>query len=87
MKYWYWAALDAKGKILAVGFTLSDEKFNRRCFPFAVATFEGWGNDGGRYCRLNIKFAPRKYLNKHISDVPHSRIRKSKDFFSLFMTI
>ena len=80
----YWAALDVKGKILSVGLTLEDERFDRRCFPFAVSTFEKWGDDGGRYCRLNIKSSPIKYIGKNISDVPHFRIRKSKDFFSFY---
>lgn len=80
----YWAALDAKKKILAVGLTLEYERFDRRCFPFAVSTFEKWGSDGGYYCRLNIKSSPRKYIGKNISDVPHFRIRKSKDLFSMF---
>ncbi len=79
----YWAALGENNIIIAVGFTVNGihDRFDRRCFPFAVSTFGVWNYWGSRYCRLDIPTLPRSYIGRSIADVPHGRIRKSKDTF------
>ncbi len=81
----YWAALGENNIIISVGFTVEgiNDRFDRRCFPFAVSSMENWHYHGSKYCQLKITNAARQYIGQNIAEVPHGRIRKSKDSFSI----
>lgn len=86
-----WAALDRDGYIIVVGMTnpLVDRRFDRRCFSMSCGDYFRWVSHGARYCELlvdsfnSILGSLGGYAKSglHISDIPHGRIRKSKDVF------
>ena len=84
-----WAALDKDGYILNFGVTWG-KKFDRRCFSFTFGGFGYWLNNGARYCEVLIgDLLPyvlkgsggRAKPGLHVSELPHGRIRKSRDKF------
>lgn len=83
----YWAALDKDNIIIAIGFTLDYDKFDRRCFPFSNQCMARWIKGGARYCRLNVpnlkgiidRSCRSVAIQKiHLKTLPHGRIRVSK---------